>query len=253
MILTHTRALWMGAFSMTKWILCFWLMLYAQVSLAFKFTPMSQTLNLDSDSSRVVFTIENDSDSSMAIELKLKTRQMKRDGSEDQNELGEDYALSLYPEQLIVPAAQKRSVRVSWESDKKPPHELAYRVIAEQLPVNLEGDEKPAGIKMLLRYVAALYVNPGKQKSDVVLKKSTLKNSSLVLHLDNKGGQHQILNDLVLVVENGEEKKDLKGSDIPGLKGENILAKTARIFKLPLKGPLSNLKEGFKIKLDWDN
>lgn len=238
---------------MSKYIFSFLLLLYSQATFGFKFTPMSQTLNLGTDVERVVFTIENDSDSSIAVELKLKTRHMKMDGSEEQKELSEGAGLSLYPEQLIIPAAQKRSVRVSWESDKEPAHEMAYRVIAEQLPVNLSGDEKPAGIKMLLRYVAALYVNPGKQKPNVVLEKSSLEKNSLELVLNNKGGQHQVLNDMLLVVENEDKTQRIKASEVQGLQGENILAKTGRLFSLPLSGPLSGLKKGIKLDLEWDN
>lgn len=220
---------------------------------AFKFTPMSQTIELDKEQTKAVFTIENDSQEPMAIELKLRTRVMNQDGSEKQEKLSESSPLSIYPEQLIVPAAQKRSVRVTWSSEDPLTKEKSYRVVAEQLPVNLEDREKSPGIKMLLRYVAALYINPGKLKSNVQLIKHQFKDDHLILELENKGLQHQVLNKMKLLFKNKDKEHEVLASKTQGLQGENILAKAKRIFQIPLKGELSNLPRQSSLKIQWDD
>lgn len=229
--------------------LCFGLLFSFSVQ-AFKFSPMSQSIELDKDQRRAIFSLENDSSSPMAIQLKLKTRKMNEDGSEEQKELDKGDALTLFPEQVILPPGEKRSIRVSWKGDKPPAYEKAYRVIAEQLPIEMNKEDKDRpGIKMLLRYVAALYLTPSKASPNTKLNNSAITDERVELHLDNKGESHQLINLMSLQFKTGDKKKIIKASEVEGLSGENLLAKTKRIFKIPKTGPLAEIPEDAQVRI----
>ena len=57
------------------------------------------------------------------------------DGIETNQDANDDFIV--YPPQLIVPPGTQQVIRVTWIGEPEPPIELAYRLIAEQLPINL--------------------------------------------------------------------------------------------------------------------
>lgn len=216
---------------------------------AFKFSPMSASMNLEQKENRLIFNLENESTSPVAVEISLKKRVMKLDGSEDHLSLSPDEGLSVYPEQLVIPPSQKRSVRVSY-SGKKPPTELAYRLIAEQLPVELEQNKLSAsGIKMLMRYIAAIYIDPGEMKADVHPISYRIDQNKLVITLENKGNKHQLLKDLqISFIKDGKTTLSLDEADLAGILGENILAQTKREFTLPNAKDIKSLDSNHQIQ-----
>jgi fimbrial chaperone protein len=215
---------------------------------AFKFSPMSASIRLDQKENRIIFNLENESLSPVAIELSLKKRVMKLDGSEDHLPLPDDSGLSVYPEQLIIPPGQRRSVRVSF-AGKAPSTELAYRLIAEQLPIQLEEPDRPAsGIRMLMRYIAAIYIDPGKTQSDVHPLSFRKEKNDLIIVLENKGNKHQLLQNVeISFVKSGSPTLDLKDDELIGILGENILANSTREFKLSQFKQLNQLDQDYQI------
>lgn len=223
----------------------------SSTAFAFKFNPMSQEIALDQKQKRAVYTIDNDSEKPIAVEISLKKRLMKADGSEEHGEI-EDNLISVFPEQIIIPPKDKRTIRVTWNSKDLPPYEQAFRVIAEQLPVNLNPETKEVGIKMLLRYIAALYVNPGKTKPDLDLEKVVSSDDSLEIHLRNKGSQHQILNIANITFEKADQKIVLDRAGLQSLQGENVLAQSTRIFRIKKDDRTKNIDKSYKATLSFD-
>jgi fimbrial chaperone protein len=214
------------------------ILFFSHQSYAFRFSPMSATMNLDQKENRLIFNLENESQSPVAIELSLKKRVMNLDGTEEHPALDENSGLSVYPEQLIIPPGQRRSVRVSF-SGQAPKSEMAYRLIAEQLPIELEEKDRPvSGIKMLMRYIAAIYIDPGKMKPDVYPLSFKKDDGNLVLTFENKGNKHQLLQNIeISFIKEGTTTLTLEEEELVGLMGENILAHTKREFVL------SNIKK----------
>lgn len=196
---------------------------------SFAFSPMSQTIDLGDKVKQVQYLIDNPTSEPMAVEIALKERIQKQDGTED-TPVTKD--LAAFPPQLIVPPKEKRSIRVTYIG-ATPPSEKAYRVIAEQLPLDVDGKKrKGSGIKMLLKYVAALYVNPG--DTVPVLSVTVLENKDgLKLAVENKGTMHAPLTKATLTLVKGDKKVTLKGDQLKGLAGENILAGVKRHFTIP--------------------
>ncbi len=213
---------------------------------------MSATIGVDKKNNSVLFYLENDTEQPIAVTATVLSRSMDINGVE-KNENCEN-ELSAYPSQLIIPANEKRSIKVSWIGKTPPEIEKSYRLIAEQLPIDIDKkDKKKASIRVLLRYAAALYVEPKKLESKVTLEKFSLDDKFITFHLKNSGGKHQILSNLSLKV-NGKKSFDIESENLKGMTGENVLASSERIFKLSKEGKLKDItdKDLIKIKFEED-
>ena len=220
-------------------------------SYAFKFSPMSTSIETKSGNNSTLFYLENDSDQAIAVTVSVLTREMNSEGIESNNKI--DGEMSVYPTQLIIPANEKRSSKVTWTGKQIPAKELAYRLVAEQLPIDLEtGVKKKAAIKVLLRYVAALYVMPESYKSEVSLKKLIVTKKEISFQMKNAGKKHQVLSGLVLKIL-GKKDLELSGEELKGMTGENILAESERVFTFPKTGKFVDIQQSDKVKIHFDN
>ena len=198
---------------------------------AFSLSPMSHVVELENGQKQAQFLLDNPTAEPMAIEISLRERIQKSDGTEELPVTKELYAI---PPQLIIPPKEKRTVRVEWKGEK-PKSERAFRFIAEQLPLQVDGKKKKgSGIKMLLKYVAALYINPGNTESNIQVVGVEPKADSLEVTVENKGTAHQLLGKAILTLTKGDEKIKLEGDQVKGINGENVLAGSRRVFKIPL-------------------
>lgn len=219
-------------------------------SYAFKFSPMSATISTEEKNNASLFYLENDSNQAIAVTATVFKRDMDKYGIENNTPAGEE--LSIYPTQLIIPPNEKRSVKVTWIGKEKLKSESAYRFIAEQLPIDIEKTQsKKASIKVLLRYVAALYVSDEDFTSDLSLQKIEKKENNLFFYFKNSGKKHQVLANLSIKID-GDKKIELNQEDLKGISGENILAQNERIFKIPIHGKLNDLKTTDKVKLNFE-
>ncbi len=207
---------------------------------SFSFSPMSQSIDLSGGQKQALYLVENPTDTPMAVEISLRERVQKIDGTEDQP-VSKD--LAAFPPQMIVPPKEKRTVRVSWVG-QAPKAERAYRVVAEQLPLEVDGKQrKGTGIKMLLKYVAALYVDPGDTAPKVLVEKIEA-GKELVLTIVNQGNRHAPLTAARLTLEGKGRTVTLKGEELKGLLGENVLAGSTRVFRVPMPANLSGPYKG---------
>lgn len=236
-----------------KLVLLFLFTIYSANTFAFKFSPMSATLGVKSKDNSSLFYLENDSDQPIAIQVSVTKRDMDINGNETNGAIGNE--LTLFPSQLIIPPNEKRSVKVSWTGKETLEKELAYRLIAEQLPIDLEkGKNKKASIKVLLRYMAALYVSTGEFESDVKLTALKKTDSKVIFEFENSGKKHQVLANLHLKLTDEKKKKDISLSpeDLKGMTGENILAQSKRVFILQKEGKLSDVDSNSKVKISFE-
>jgi fimbrial chaperone protein len=217
---------------------------------AFKFSPMSTSIGIKAGKNSTLFYLENDSDQAIAVTASLLKREMSVEGIETNVKISDE--LSVYPSQLIIPPNEKRSVKVTWTGKTIPPMESAYRLVAEQLPIELDKNiKKKASIKVLLRYVAALYVEPEDFNSDVNFKNLKVDDKNVSFLLDNKGKKHQVLSNLSLKVS-GKKDFELSSDDLKGMTGENILAQSERLFSFPRVGKFRDIQASDKVKLNFE-
>jgi fimbrial chaperone protein len=197
---------------------------------SFSFSPMSQSIDLSQSRKGAQFLIENPSNSSIAVELTVKERDMDENGEET---LRDTKDITVFPPQIIVPAKEKRTIRVSYLAKDIPSGEKNYRVIAEQLPLNVDEKRKErVGVEMLMRFVAALYATPTDAKSDIKLESYSADGKTLTLVIHNSGNKHQLMSNPVLRFTHNGDKQELKAKELQGFSGENVLAGKRRIFKI---------------------
>ena len=227
--------------------------LFSINTFAFKFSPMSASLDFKGAGSNTLFYVENDSSSPIAIQMSFAKREMNEMGEETNSAIGNE--LTLYPSQLILQPNEKRSIKVSWTGKQSDDKELAYRLIAEQLPLDLQIDKKKkSNIKILLRYVAALYVTDEKFSSQLTFKEIITKNNDLIFVVENSGNKHQILGNLELTFADKTKKTEivLKGEELKGMIGENVLANSKRQFKFSRTGKLEKVSPASQVKMTFD-
>ncbi len=219
---------------------------------AFKFSPMSQTLVPGKDKNSV-FVIENDSNEPIAIQMSIARRSMELTGKEIQTEDKE--SITLYPDQLIVPPGEKRSVKVTWNGGDKAKlvAEQAFRVIAEQLPIDIaKNKKKGANIKVLLRYVAAFYVANDDFESKVEVKSIESNKNEVKFTLENSGKLHQVLTKLTLSFKLNDKTIEIPSEMLKGMSGENILANSKREFVFSNKDVFSQIKPDQKVIINFE-
>lgn len=191
---------------------------------------MSHVIRLDNDEKQAQFFVENSSKDPMPVMISVKERQQKIDGSETTPETND---IIVFPPQIIIPANEKRSIRVTWKG-QTPSQEKSYRLIAEQIPLEVKKEKtKGSGIKMLLKYVAALYVDPGKTKPELHIVSIKHSKKNLQITVENRGTKHAPMLNPELTFKMGKKEVVLKNEQLKGLSGENLLAKSKRTFLLP--------------------
>jgi fimbrial chaperone protein len=216
-------------------------------SFAFRLDPMSASIELKDNQTYFNFIIENETNQPLPVQISLYERGMKENGEDDLKETEE---ISAFPDQLIIPPEQKRSVKVTWNGKSKDLKvEKAFRFVAEQLPLDLKKSKtEKSGIKMLLKYVAALYVTPAEAEPKV----DCLLDEKSTLLCENKGSKHQILTFKSLSLSDGKKKIDLSKEDLRKISGENALVGTTRKLNLSFLSEVKTLKAPVKVNFKFE-
>ena len=206
---------------------------------AFRFSPFRVKFTPAGQGANQLFTVENNTDQPATVQIRVMTREVDVDGAEKNADAEKDF--TVYPAQVILKPHEQRSVRIQWMGNAALKTEKAYRVIAEQLPVNLDKEQPTSSqVKFLTSYHAALFVTPKGLTHDVTLdfsgtEKDAKGNKLLEMVFNNRGTQHALLRDLKLTVKDGRDNEvTLMGEDeLDGVTGEGILAGHKRRFLLP--------------------
>ncbi len=222
---------------------------------AFTLIPISATLAPKGYGVGTTFRVENESSNRIAFQISMVTRDMNEQGEETQKPAGDLF--TVFPPQGVVGPGQRQNIRVAWKGPQNPTNELAFRIVAEQLPVNFEPQTKESQIKLLVRYLGTVYIRPKNAKpklETVALTKSpdnSATNNLYELTLNNAGNAHQGLENCVLTVTDANGQKTvLKSSQLDKIEGQNILANHRRRFPVTLPADLSAEDYHAEIQVD---
>lgn len=200
---------------------------------AFRLSPMS--LSLSKSKPQEYLNVENGAeDAKVAIELSATLRVVDNRGKETRPK-AED--IKIFPSQFFLAPGEKRRVKIRYEGQEDVEIEKSYRIVAEQLPVEqAEQKSKQSGINILLKYVAALYYSPSECKSDLKVTKVQSTKSKIALALKNEGNCHHLLKNPEFTIKQGTKtQKTFTSEELKTMVGENVLAKSERIFEVPFK------------------
>ena len=165
---------------------------------AMKVTPFKVRLEPSGYQSSQLFMVENDSDQKIAVELSAVTRDLDDSGAETNADASADF--SVYPSQVIVEPHSSKSVRVQWNGPAQIDKEKAYRLIAEELPVNLDPGHDANAVRFLVQYRCAMYITPPQARSDVKMTAYALDGHTLNFTLANNGTAHSLIKNFALVL-----------------------------------------------------
>lgn len=218
---------------------------------AFQIVPISQDFDPSGRGSNQTFQVENDRDEPITVTVAMALRKVDIDGRESL-EPTEDF--TVFPTEIQLQPKSSRLVRAKWIGDPAPKHELSYRIIAEETPLNMRRDTPGASVFLTVRYVGSIYVVPKGVKADVVVASAQAVSAPrggklLEVVLENRGGRHAIIDTPTMTVSAGNVSRTLDKSAVAEtVAGENILARSQRRFLLPLPQGLPDgpIKADFK-------
>ena len=223
---------------------------------AFRFSPFRAKFEPSGDGANQLFTLENNTDEPATAQIRITTREVDVDGGEPNVDAEKDFVI--FPAQLVLQPHASRSVRVQWIGDPNLKEERAYRIIAEQLPVNLDrGKPSTSAVRILVSYRGALFVTPPGLSHNVTLDFSGVtqdaagkKMLEIVLH--NRGTQHALLRDLRLAIKDDKGNAvTLAGEDqLRGVSGEGLLAGHRRQFMIPWPKELAGVPAHINVTFD---
>lgn len=211
-------------------------------AMAFQFKPMSQVFAPSGTNATRAYEVVNDKEDRIAVEVTVVERHMTLDGEETYQPAEDDFLI--YPSQMILEPGAIQVVRVSWLGDPNPAQELAFRLVAEQLPINLVDPSqsepvRPVGqVQVLLRYMGSLFVRPtGAQAAvsieSVVSQPDAQGADAVAITLANTGNASASLRDLSLSLTAQGQSVTLSAEALQGIAGTTVLPGQSRRYVLP--------------------
>jgi fimbrial chaperone protein len=209
---------------------------------AFSFSPIAQDFAPAGPGSVQSFRLENEGAEPVAVRISMLSRQVDPQGRESNSPA--DSLFVVYPSRAVLAPNSAQAVRVQWKGPADIDAEQCFRILVEQLPVDFGGQEKQKGsIRVLFRYLGAVYIVPKTAAPDVVLEASEpaldpAGRRGLALVFANRGTAHVILGELTVTVTAGQSADSprlvVDPQDLAGLAGENLLPRSSRRHFLAL-------------------
>ena len=224
---------------------------------AYQFSPLNVTFEPSGGGSAKVYTIVNDSDSAIAIEVSAVKRSITIDG-EEYNEDASQY-FTIQPSKMIINPQSTQLVRVQYRGPRTVTEELSFRIISEQIPYSTGAKSEGEGqmISFLFVYSTSAYVQPGKIVEKVETTASINVEGKLEIVFTNKGSVHQLLNDLSVTIKgNNGSTYTLTDEDMGAIKGSNLLCGASLRIVMDVPSALSGAKSftpEIKYNYSWSN
>ena len=203
---------------------------------AFGLKPLFASLSPTGAGAEHVFRVINTSDKRIAVQFSTTTREQNADGTETQK--AADDAFMIYPPQAVIAPNKTQKVRVQWLGEQNPTKELAYRFIAEQVPVNLS-KEQNSGVQMVMTVVGSIYIVPKDVEPKLSINNLRRSGDKLVFSIQNSGTKHALLDNLKIDLSNQAQTVQLSGKQVAEIEGKNILAGGQRELSIAYPAGLS--------------
>ena len=202
---------------------------------AFTMEPMVATVTPSGDGAIATFRFRNEGAEPIAIRMKVLTRALRPDGSEENNPA--DTSFEVYPERLALEPGAQAVVKLRWKGTGKIDRELPFRFVAEQVPVDF-GASGGSGIKVLFRYVASLYVGQPSFKPAISVAAKPDRGPGgkpgFSVEVRNDGTRHAVVTGLSVELALGDGSVlALSEADLKALSDLNYLPGTSRSVFVP--------------------
>lgn len=204
--------------------------------MAYQLSPLNATYDPTGAGSAKVYTIVNDSDSPIAIEVRAEQRIIDIDGNEN-NQDGSAYFM-IQPNKMIIKPDSTQLVRVQYRGPQTVTKELSFRIISEQIAMPRGAQEAEAGqmISFLFVYSTSAYVKPSRIVESVSSSVTKTDDGKLEIVIENTGSVHQMLNNLQITLTGDDGSSySLIEDEKASLSGQNLLtdSKLRTIIDIP--------------------
>lgn len=220
------------------------MLLSAAPAWSFQLEPISQTFTAQGRQSTRSYKVSNSHNKPIAVEISVMKREVNEFGEESLSPADDNFIV--YPTQMLMSPLETQTVRVTWVGEADPEAELSYRLIAEQLPIELNlntaplssSQESTASVEVMMRYSGSLYVQPANATPNVVLAAAGLEVDEdgapwLTIHIKNQGTAREIFEDPQLSLTGGGKTVILKNEALGAIHSRTILAGGERRFQVP--------------------
>ncbi len=230
------------------------ILLLASLSLslfAYQFSPLNVTFDSSGSGTQKVYTIVNDSDSPIAIEIKAVKRIMDEDGNEN-NEDASAY-FSIQPKKVVIKGQATQLIRVTYRGPKTTTEEMSFRIISEQIAYSTGASTQTEGqmISFLFVYSTSAYVAPTKVVEKTSQSAAINEDGNLEITIKNEGSVHQLLNDLKVTVKSGNTIYELSDEEMGSIKGCNLLCGGKLRIVIPVPEVFAG-KTDFDVSISYD-
>lgn len=218
---------------------------------AYQLSPLNVSYDPSGANSQKVYTIVNDSDSPIAIELKAVKRNIDIDGNESNDDASAYFLIQ--PSKMIIKPQSTQLVRVVYRGPRTVTKELNFRIISEQIPYSVGVQQPDSGqmISFLFVYSTSAYVKPSRVVERVAASAVENDDGRLEITFENNGSVHQLLNNLSVTVSGDGGSYSLTDEDMGTIKGNNLLTDS----KLRIVMDMPEVLEGssaYKVDFSYD-
>jgi fimbrial chaperone protein len=219
------------------------LLLAGTAAFAFTFMPMSISISPSGAQSIATFRLTNDWGQQIAISIKAMTRQIDENGAETNEPADQDF--TIFPTRIVVQPNSFQVVKVQYKGVPKLSKEMPYRIIAEQVPIDFT-QQQTSGVKVMFRYIAALYVTPPNVGYKLTISKVQYAEQEsakgFLVTVTNTGTRHALINDPVIKISApGSAAITLQEDAVKSMQGQNLLPGNVRQFFLPYEKAVQGL------------
>lgn len=201
---------------------------------AYQLSPLNVTYDPTGSNSQKVYTIINDSDSPIAIELKAVKRNIDLDGQEYLEDASNYFQIQ--PAKTIIKPQSSQLIRVQYRGPKAITKEQSFRIISEQIPFSSGASQQEKGqmINFLFVYSTSAYVKPSRVIEKVEAAVSETSEGKLEIIFENTGSVHQMLNDLKVTIKGASGAQyTLTDDEMGDIKGANLLCSSKLRIIIP--------------------
>jgi len=163
-------------------------------------SPMEADFDPTGKGASVVYTVSNESDSPLTIEVTVEGRKTAVDGTEIldfSQEVQKNFAV--FPGATIIGPKSKKGIRVVYLGPKDLTTEQNYRVDITQVPTQ-EQLHSNSGVAMFPKFHTSAFIHPKNVKADVKLIGSEADAKTIKLHFQNVGTQHRAVRKMALKI-----------------------------------------------------
>ena len=224
-------------------IFLFLFTIFSMTLSGFNFQPITMKFSPSGKDATKSFKVSNPAADPIAVQVSAAHRIVDIDGQEEHPEADDDFII--VPSQLVLLPGEEQTVQVTWAGPSELKQELAYRLIAEQLPIMLTepdpNETHEGAFQIMLKYVGAIYILPSGMKDKISLfsfQRVELEGENFVeLVLENTGTRHGLIRQFKLNIGLDSEEEvtpiELSQDDILEMAGLNMLAGAKRRIRIP--------------------